>query len=433
MRVLLIGHNVFSNVNNMGKTLTSYFKSFGKDELAQFYIQNKYPSGETSCRKYFRFTDKDALRSVFSFRSRGKEFILSDEGDCEWDERHEEGFVENIYQIGRKRNAFTYISRNALWRIAHWKTKKLLSWVNEFNPDVIFFMSGDYSFMYRIALYIAKKTGKPLVVACVDDYYLYNKNEKSFFGRIQHSGFMRIVRKTMKEASCILTISDSMKEAYEKLFGKKCHTLHTGVKKAEIGSDFPGTKVAYFGNLGLKRPDQLVEIGLTIKELNLPGLEGLDVYSNEKNPALYEKLKESNGVFFHGALKPEEVREKMKECAAIIHTESFDADTVKRTRFSVSTKIAESLMYGPCIIAYGPGSIASIDYLQRHQAAFVIPEKEQLCNGLKVILTERSLRSIIVRNARKLAEENHDETMNSLLVRDWLEEVMNENSNMLEK
>ena len=39
---------------------------------------------------------------------------------------------------------------------------------------------------------------------------------------------------------------------------------------------------------------------------------------------------------------------------AVIHTESFEQEMMELVRFSVSTKIAESLMYGPCLIAYGP-------------------------------------------------------------------------------
>ena len=43
MRVLILSHNVFSETNNMGKTLLSYFQDFSPEELAEFYIQEKEP------------------------------------------------------------------------------------------------------------------------------------------------------------------------------------------------------------------------------------------------------------------------------------------------------------------------------------------------------------------------------------------------------
>ena len=57
----------------------------------------------------------------------------------------------------------------------------------------------------------------------------------------------------------------------------------------------------------------------------------------------------------------------MANSMAVIHTESFEQEMMELVRFSVSTKIAESLMYGPCLIAYGPEGIASIDYLKENK------------------------------------------------------------------
>ena len=106
----------------------------------------------------------------------------------------------------------------------------------------------------------------------------------------------------------------------------------------------------------------------------------------------------------------------MERSMAVIHTESFDEQMQHMVRFSVSTKIAESLMYGPCLLAYGPEGIASIDYLKEHNAAYVITDQDDPETALRKFLNDRELRETILKNARALAQQNHDLSRNSELV-----------------
>lgn len=421
LKVLIVSHNVISETNNMGKTLLSYFKDFHPEEIAEFYIQDKLPKNASVASSYFRISDREALKSVLGKRP-GNEYCLTKsipEGNDEL-----KGAVEGIRQYGRKKNALVYTIRNAVWSLAHWRTKELISWLKKVNPDVIFFMAGDYSFIYKIALEFKKILNKPLVVCCVDDYFLFNRNENSLLGRAQFNSYIRTVYRLMEESSLILTISDSMGLAYSKLFNKECRTLHTSAKKRECANDIKRTKVGYFGNLSFERNKQLIEMGKAIKELKIPGINWIDVYSGEKNPDILEGMTEENGINFHGEIPAMEVAAKMDECIAVIHTESFDSRIRKIVRFSVSTKIADSLLNGPCLIAYGPDDVASIDYLKRNGAAYIINESKRLKENLYEILTNADLRDQIVVRARKLAANNHDEAVNPKKVRKWLEEVV---------
>ena len=418
MRVLVIAHNVISETNNMGKTLLSYFKDFAPEEVAEFYIQDKDPKNAEVSNNYYRFTDRDALKSVFGIRTKHV-FKISETGKDTG--TNNKGAVESIRQYGRKRNAFIYIARNAVWSLAHWKNREFLGWLHDFNPDVIFFMAGDYSFMFKIARKIKEKLNRPLVVCCVDDYFLFNRNDKTFLGRLQHRAYMKSVRKTMAEASCIFTISDLMGEAYHKLFDRPCRTLHTSARKREHKNTVKCESIAYFGNLSFKRYEQLIEIGKAVKKLKINGIDGVDVYSAEKNPEYLQGLTEENGIRFHGEISSSEVAECMDRCMAIIHTESFRQRTQQMVKYSISTKIADSLLNGPCLIAYGPEAVASIDYLKKNKAAYVITKKEDLENGLLEILSNEKLRTEIVQNARELAAKNHDAAINPKKVREWLQ------------
>ncbi|MBQ7230961.1 MAG: glycosyltransferase [Oscillospiraceae bacterium] len=427
MRVLIISHTAISRTGNMGKTLLSYFEKFHPGEVAQFYIHSEVPTDDSVCRNYYRFTDRDALKSLVPFRTYGRAFGPGEIQTDRMGSRTDTGFTGAVYQFGRKRTAGIFAARNALWKLARWDTKAFRDWVDDFAPDVIFFASGDYSFAYDIALAAADHTGKPLVVLCVDDFYLHNRNGHTALGRLTHRMFMKTVRRTMDRAAELFVISESMKREYEKLFGKKCRVLHTPARNKEVPRQIPG-QVSYIGNLGLGRHQQLLEMGRSLKALDADCPRFIDVYSGERNPEILKTLTEENGIRFHGMISPAQVPEVMGRSLAVIHTESFDAETARIVRFSVSTKIAESMMYGPCLIAYGPAGIASVDYLKEHDAAFVISDPAGLGSGLERILTDAALRQRIVNNARALAAKNHNADTNSGNVRAWLEEAAGKQS-----
>lgn len=424
MKVLIVSHNLISRTSNMGKTLLSYFRDFSPNEIAQFYIHSEVPTDGSVCVNYYRFTDVDALRSAMLGRNRGRRYGSEDIQGDRVSTRIDTGLLTSAYQAGRKRTAGVYLARNLVWKLSRWDNGQLWKWVEEFAPDVVFFASGDYGFLYDIARAIADHVNKPLVVSCVDDYYLYNRNEASFLGRILHKHFLKTVYRTMDRAEAIFVICPSMKREYEAMFGKRCCVLHTPAEKRNLPEVDTPAGIAYLGNLGLQRNEQLVQIGRALKETACGGMPAcIDVYSGERNPEKLKILTEENGIRFHGEVSAEKVAEVMNGTLAVIHTESFDEKIRRGIRFSVSTKIADSLMNGPCLIAYGPEEVASIAYLRENGAAYTITDPTDLKNGLRKILTDPALRRQITERARKLAEQNHSMNKNAEMVREWLEQV----------
>ena len=424
MRVLLISHTVFSKTGNMGKTLMGYFEKFGPEEIAQLYVHSEVPTEASACHRYFRFTDKDALKSVFLPRVQGREFGLSDIDRHRETPRTDRGVTKKLYQIGARRTPMIFALRNAVWKLSRWNNEKLRGWVRDFDPDVVCFAAGDYGFMYDVTKTIAAELKKPLVVICVDDFYIYNKNTGSAVGRMVHRDFMRSVHRTMAAASEIFTICQPMQEEYGKLFGKPCRVLHTPASRQSVPVCPEARQISYIGNLEPGRYLPLVELGQALGRIQDPRAPRfIDVYSTEENPSVLKYLTEENGIRFHGAVSARQVQEIFGSSMAVIHTESFDPEIRQRTRLSVSTKIPESMMNGPCLIAYGPEGIASVDYLKANNAAYVITDRRELDAGLREILTHEQLRRDIVTRARALAEENHSVEVNPARVRLWLEGI----------
>lgn len=433
MKVLVISQTVFSKTSNMGKTLTSYFTGFRPDELAQLYFHSEKPTNPDVCRDYYRFSDVDALKSIFSSKRKGTKIEASDICSCDESARIDTGISRKAYKVGSKHKAWVLLLRDLIWRLSRWNNAQLLQWVDDVKPDVIFFASGDGAFSYRIAKKIKERLNVPMVMACVDDYYLNNRNKSEFLGKFRQKIFLKSVKKTVADVDEIFTICDTMNAAYTELFEKKCRTLHTSAEFKELKIRTDADQVSYIGNVGYDRYKQLLDLGKAISRISCDNApHHIDVYSGSINEEYITPLKSAAGIVFHGSVPASNVPKIMESSVAVIHTEAFDNETQNLVRFSVSTKIAESLMYGPCLIAYGPEGIASIDYLKENNAAYVITRPEDLESGLTEILTNAALREQIIKNARALAERNHNADVNPKKVREWLENIVNDNENRKE-
>ena len=411
MKILVISHNVFSKTSNMGKTLLSYFEGMNDVELAQFYIHSEIPTNPL-CKKYYRITDRDAIKSIL-LRKSGKVFGEKDIRTDILNARTDKGHAARLYQKARKRSPLIYFARNLWWQLGKWNTKKLNAWVDDFSPDVVFFASGDYAFMYRIALQIAQRRNIPLAISCMDDYYFYNKNAGRFGGKFLHRCFMKQVKRAMDYAFAIFPICEKMGREYGEYFGKPYYTLCTPSAISAPLALEKTNAISYVGNLGYKRNEQIVSIGRALKALDLPGKpDYIDVYSMEKDPQILKDLTEENGICFHGGVSAEQVLEIIGQSLAIIHTEAFDPATRKVVAYSVSTKIADSLASGTCLLAYGPAEVASMEYLIENRAAFCVTNEAELSVALHSLLTDGVQREIVIANALALARENHNSAKN---------------------
>ena len=393
----------------MGKTLSQLFAGFSPDEIAQFYIHNGKPERNDICRHYYQFTDTFALKSVFTRRQYGCVYKIESYEDNLTQFNKNNGSKSKVYETGRKRTPFIYIMRECIWNLGRWKTPKFIDWITDFDPDVIFLASGDYAFMYNIAFFAANLLNKPLVMMCFDDFYLYNMNQHSLLGRIRQKYFMKTVKKVANRCSSIITVCQSMADAYSKLFHKKCHTLYTSAQPVNTKFNKEAKRIAYFGSLGLGRDNQLVEIGKVLLQCKIEDKPKLiDVFTFDQREEALAKMVVKNGIRLNKGVTQDEMYRIYSECRAVIHVESFDPNISQRTKYSLSTKIAESMASAPCLFAYGPKGIGSIEYLIDNNSAIVVTNSTELEKALTRLFIDEKYVDTVKCNARKVASKNHD-------------------------
>lgn len=412
LRVLVVSHNVFSASGNMGKTMMRMLAGISPENLAQVYFHQEIPT-RTCCLRYFRITDSDVLRSVFTRRAHYRAFSSCDIDEAASQSRTDTGNLAKVYQFSRRRTPMIYFLRDTMWRLGKWKTRALEDWARAFSPDVIFFAAGDYAFSYRVALYLSGLLHVPVTMWCADDFYITPQQSRSPLRRLHSHRLRRLAQRITERSKSVVTISDAMQRDYARLFGFPVQTVRisSGVNAAALPPE-ERAGISYVGNLGIDRITPLVALGRALKAAQLPGFETICVYSGERNPATLAQISEDNGLTFCGRLAEQEVERVLGASKFLLLVESFDRSAVRRTKYSLSTKVAESLRSGACIIAYGPDEIASIEYLAQHRAACVLKSAQELPGAIRRLCAAPDAYAAYTRCAQSLAERFHSAETN---------------------
>ena len=419
-RILVISHNVFSQSTAMGKTLSSMLSCVPPDCLAQLYFHSEVPTTE-QCRNYFRIRDQDVLCSIVTRRS---SFTVYGEADIRSDissARIDKALLAKIYQFSRRRTPLIYNTRDLMWKIGKWNGESLKKWIDVFSPDLIFFASGDYVFPYRIAYAISCRLQIPIIMWCCDDFYFSNRYMNTLGGKYHHHNLMKWVRRLSERIESVVVISDQMKRDYASIFSQPIHVVRISVpENHEARPACERSGIVYVGSLGVNRITPLVELGRELRTAQLPGYPYIDVYSNDRNPQTLAQLNEQNGIRFHGGAAAENVPEILGTAKYILHIEAFDKNSIERTKYSLSTKIGESLRSGACMIAYGPADIASVSYLKDGNAAAILSAPETLCDLIVKLDANPSEYENFIENAQRLAQQNHSKERNEAVMADIL-------------
>lgn len=418
-RVLIISHNSLNSNTNNGRTLIEYFNNYDKDNIAQLYLHAGKPNADF-CNKYYEITDFDVIKSFYKFSSPGKSF-KSDEITIH--EEKENAIESKIYNEGSKKKSFHVFVRNLIWSFNTWFSKPLKKWLRDFNPNVIVFYGGDSVFSYRIANKISKFLSIPIIGLFGDDYCLNNKlYNKTIFGKINN----HIYKKTFKnfiQSNKYICIDELMLEDYKKEIGGEGYCIYnsTNLTPFKDKTYAKPLKMSYLGNISINRYKSLIEIAKVISKNKLP-IE-LNVYTSEKREWILNNILNVEGLNYRGEVSYDEVSRIMEDSDFIIHVEDFGEDSKLAVKYSFSTKIADSLACGRCLLAFGPAEIATMQYLKNNNCALVATSTLELEDALINKINKKDIVENIISNAKKIVSQNHNEKKNHIKIGEIIESL----------
>lgn len=414
-RVLIISVNPLSSTQNNGKTYQSLFVGYPKASVAQLFFYPADPSYE-ACDRYYRINDSDVLGRVLGRRMHGRLPTTPATTSAALTPRaHLASSGPGKARLFLKRSSFARLLRlvflSAFTDIEG--EPDVIAWLDEFRPEVIFLSGGQALHLYQVCAVIARRYGCRVVTYITDDYILpsWTLNPSK---QVLRWWIRRVFLRTARSSDAIITIGQRMSDVYRAKYGIESTHLMNSINK-EVAQEPPASpplRLAYIGGLHTGRWRALAALAEAVSNLHNEGIRcTLDVYCVQR-PAdrILRLLHRPPASTFRGGIGPDEVREVLRASHVLVHVESPRRSDTEVTRLSVSTKIAEYLVAGRCVLAIGPEDVASIQYLRSLDVGPVISRLRPgvIEQELRTLYLHPELMSRYARDATDAANRFHD-------------------------
>ena len=406
-KVLVLAYNAFSDTNANGKTIKSLLSSFNKDEIAQFYCGAERPDWSVT-ENYFQVTDVMMLKSFY--KNMNYTPIKSASAVPESNTNKPSRYVKL-----RKHNynfALRFI-REILWKFSYRWRKGFKKWVIDFEPDVIFYMVGDSVFMDKLVLSVASKYNIPVVLYNCEAYRIVNLKERKGLEYLYYRRSENSYRKLLSYSKLhVVYNSNYLKNGYESFYQLKPNSsvFYTPYifENSEYTRMNPSTNFVYFGNMGVGRVDSLVEFAKALQKVDSNYI--LTVYGSVPKDEVH-KFESVKNVKLMGVVTSNELRDIKETADVLVHVESFNPLIMPKLRYAFSTKIAQYLCAGRCVISYAPKDMASSEYLIQSKSVLFASTCFQLDQILNDIRMNPDTLKIYADRALEQARENHNESL----------------------
>lgn len=388
-RIVVLTVNPWSDKLAFGNTISNQLGGWDSSKIANIYLRD----GEivnNCCKKYFKITEKNLIYSLIKNKAFGSEIaITGDSSSCESNVRSKGASVVN--RLKQIRSAYMLFLLELLWIIGFRNTKKLDDFLDQHDPDIIYFGNSHLIYSHRILHYIQKRTKAKVVVLYGDENYSF----KSFSpGKYIHQYFLRLwMRKTIFVSCLNYASTPELADYFTKICRKKFKVLYKGVVfnrpiSNVVTSPF---KIVYAGNLLYGRWQSLALLVRAMEEDEIRGNYILSIYTGTPTTNEMRGKLLSSSSTIHGSISHEKVKTELEVATIVLHVESFEEKDIQFTKYSFSTKITDCIQSGSCIMAIGPAEISSINFLQNSDSALIATNYNEIVYNLKKIIANPDL------------------------------------------
>ena len=128
------------NKKSGADTFSTLMEGYDIDKIANLYIREDMPDSSV-CSKYFRISENAVIKSIFKRKIKtGKQIILEKNHELADDNEYNAAVTQERYRkYGANRNYLLLCAREVLWMLGKWKSHELNRFIDEFQPDTVFF------------------------------------------------------------------------------------------------------------------------------------------------------------------------------------------------------------------------------------------------------------------------------------------------------
>ena len=331
-RVIIIQTTPYST-NNSSRTLDSYFHFWERDRVRQIFSRNWKPQ-KGHCGELYQIKDSDLLKKWFHRPvDVGTIYRYEDLDEQGTSQIIEEGeLTSQGYKLGRAHTPTIELLRGILWRKKYWCTDKLVNWLDDYKPELIFYNYTYNLFLAKIAILIADRYNIPIITAVADDYYFNDfRDSKSLSpaNLLFRKKYKKTVRKLFAHKGSAVFGCNKIRDKYTSGFGIPGETVYynSTVERRPfkpINSD--AAVLVYFGNIRLGRNKALLDIANTLLQIS-PSIK-LKIYSTETDRKYYQDLRAHPSVVWGGAIPYDQVKEEITKSDIYVVAESLSAEDI---------------------------------------------------------------------------------------------------------
>ncbi len=414
-KVLIVSYNGLSHTNANGKTLYALLSAFDRANIAQFFRGNEFMDF-TLASSYFHVTDREMLKSLFCKFPKGEyeqaDIFNSPESISETLNNNTVTQSEALSSNLRKYNYNFWLRwiREILWCVSPWGKRRFWRWLEKTNPQALVYMGAESIFEDKLVLKICKKKNIPLIVYNCEGYRLIQLNERHGIERLFYKCVQKSYTKIHQSADLVIYNCPYIMKRYHKKYGddKRWAIAYNAAAfdtSQYLQRNTDTLSIVYFGNLGVGRVGSLLEIADYLKE-EYPK-QKIDVYGR---PSTEDEKRLTNhpSIILHGFVSQEQLLGIRDNSDILLHVESFDPKIVPKLKNAFSTKIAQCLCSGRCLLTYAPIDMASTEYLIEEGCACVTTTVEEMREKLKTLIDSFEARNTYAELAKSTALKNHD-------------------------
>ena len=398
------------NSKSGSDTFSTLMQGYDIDKIANLYIREDTPDSPV-CQNYFRISENAVIKSILKRKIKTGKQIITTVDSVDDNSQNAAVTAERYKKQTAKRNYLLLFAREIIWKLGKWKTPELDKFIDDFNPDVVFFAMEGYIHFNRIVRYILKKTGAKGIGYFWDDNFTY-KQSKSIGHNIYRFFQRRDLKKTARMCDSFFAIAPKTKKEADEFFKINCEIL---TKPIDFGNvRFEPTEASkpinmlYTGKVIIGRFDTIKLIGEALDEINKDGVKiELDVYTTTylSDDDLADL---SEHVHILGAIPQTEVAKVQADADVLLFAEAIDGENAKIARLSFSTKLTDYFRSGKCILAVGNSDTAPMEYLKEKDAAICASNSEEIINAIKLLAENGEVILQYAQKAYNCGKENHD-------------------------
>ena len=408
MRILFISASPLKKEISIGNTFLNLFSGVENVEIASIYTRAGKP--DTSVSQSFCITEKMLIKNLLRKGCAGERVERT---PAEKNAKVTAKDSKSVSFAKKHRWTVLFWLQALIWRIGRWQTQELRDFIKDFQPDIVFTVLSSTTFLNRLILHVQDVAKVPLVLYAWDDNYSMKRIMLSPLRWIHHFINRKMMRKVVKKADLLYTISEVQKNDYEKAFHRECKVLtkgadFSGEPKISVEHNKP-LQLIYTGNIGLNRWKSLAHIANVLEKINQDGIKAqLRIYSgNALDGRMRKALNRGESSCFMGSVSADAVAALQASADILVHVEPTDLKNKLSFRQSFSTKLVDYFHQAKAILAYGPKDVASIAHLIMHEAAIWAEDEGALETKIRELCAQPKQLNVYAIRAWECGKNNH--------------------------